>query len=249
MTFKVLKRFKNLKKLTQDTGYLEGIASQFDVLAVDEYQDLNATERELIELLAEYIPTVLIVGDDLQCIYSYKGSDINAMGNLKIAFPDAYTIPKTKSYRLTEQNAAFTNEILKHNGYPLEIIGMNGQGPRPRIVMSDSRNQKYRQAAKDILKLMDDGVDAKDIAVLSRYNYSLETFVPYLQRQHVPSNYSKNENIRKKILKRLWRFLRAVIAEINGNNSKPLINLLVQEARIKRKVAERLTDTTAIIPA
>ena len=111
--------FKVLKQLTLDSDYLEETASQFDILAVDEYQDLNATERNLIDLLVNSVTTSLIVGDDLQAIHGFRGSDINAMQNLIEEFPDANIVKRHHSYRLTTQNAAFVNSILKYNSYQL----------------------------------------------------------------------------------------------------------------------------------
>jgi len=234
-----------LKAPKTDAGYRNRLRRRLKFLAVDEFQDMNAQERALVRLLARHIETVLIVGDDLQVVHTYRGARTDALQELKEQFPDARTISLNQSHRLTVESAAFVNKVLKQNGYDQRIIGA-GHGPVPHMIAANSRNQMYRHAVREMQKLLNEGVLPEDIAVLARFRRSSETFARYLEHAAIPFTITGQSDRRHKLLLRFRRFLRAVI---RTNHPKYLRILLRKEARITQRIANQLTDLTQRIPA
>ena len=231
------------KQLAADPDYLAALVSRYRLLAVDEYQDLNAQERALVQLLAEHIETVLIAGDDLQSITTYRGASTTALEELKGQFPDARVISLKQSWRLTHENAAFVNAVLAYHDQAKRITG-TGYGPQPRVIANNSRHSMYQRATQTIVQLMADGVPPAQIAVLARFNKSTLTFARYLERQGIPFTLTHDHNRRYKLLLRFRRFLRAVL----GDPPEALRMLLQQEVRLDEDTADQLTDLAARIP-
>lgn len=232
------------KQLKADPDYLAALVSRFQLLAVDEYQDLNAQERALVQLLAKHSETVLIAGDDLQAIHVYRGASTTALEELEEQFPDARVISLKKSWRLTHENAAFVNAVLEYNGQAKRITG-TGHGPQPRVIANNSRHSMYRRATQTIVRLVAEGVQPEEIAVLARFNKSTLTLARYLERQGIPFILTHDHNRRHKLLLRFRRFLRAVL----GDPPEALRLLLQWEVRLDEDTADQLTDLAARIPA
>jgi DNA helicase-2/ATP-dependent DNA helicase PcrA len=233
------------RRLKADPDFRASLGRRYRFLAVDEYQDLSAQDRALVQLLAEQIETVLIVGDALQSINTFRGASTTALQELKAEFPDARVIPLDRSWRLTQENAAFVNRVLKHNGYDKRIIG-TGHGPKPQVIAANSRNRMYQRAAQVISGLITQGVEPEEIAVLARFSKSFQTFGRYLHRHDVPFTLSSHGDTRHKLLLRFRCFLRAVLGV---ENPKTLQVLLQREAQLDEDTAAQLTDLDGRIPA
>jgi superfamily I DNA/RNA helicase len=232
------------QQLKADPDYLAALVSRFQLLAVDEYQDLNAQERALVQLLAKHIETVLIAGDDLQAIHVYRGASTTALEELEEQFPDARVISLKQSWRLTHENAAFVNAVLADNGQAKRITG-TGHGPQPRVIANNSRHGMYQRATQTILQLMAEGVQPEEIAVLARFNKSTLTLALYLEGQGIPFILTHDLDRRHKLLLRFRRFLQAVL----GDPPEALRLLLQWEVRLDEETAAQLTDLAARIPA
>ncbi len=232
------------QQLKADPDYLAALVSRYRLLAVDEYQDLNAQERALVQLLAEHIETVLIAGDDLQSIHVFRGASPTALEELEEQFPDARVISLKQSWRLTHENAAFVNAVLAYNGQAKRIIG-TGHGPQPRVIANNSRHGMYQRATQIIVQLMAEGVQPEEIAVLARFSKSTLTLARYLDRQGIPFTLTHDLDRRHKLLLRFRRFLRAVL----GDPPEALRLLLQWEVRLAEETAAQLTDLAARIPA
>lgn len=234
-----------LNELKADAAYGRRLGRRYKFLAVDEYQDLNAQDRVLVQLLAQHIDTVLIVGDDLQAVHTYRGASTTALQELKSLFPDMCVVSLHQSWRLTKESAAFVNKMLEHNGYDKRITGAD-QGPVPHVMAANSRNQMYQLAARTIHELIGEGVKPPEIAVLGRFSRSIETFARYLDCAGIAFTLSSNGDRRYKLLLRFRRFLSAAVEE---QSSGALRMLLQKEARLDRDTAAQLTDLNKRVSA
>lgn len=232
-----------LRAMNTDTAYRRRLRAKYKFLAVDEYQDMNAMEREFVQVLADYIDTVVIVGDDLQVVHGYRGAAINALAELKEQFDDARVISLDQSHRLTVENASFANKVLAHNGHAKRIKG-KGHGPAPQVIAANSRNDMYQDAAQTIAKLLAEGNQPEDIAVLARFNRSVETFGRYLKE--TPFKLTAQGDRRHKALLRFQRFLSAVVQE---DGDKALQILLAKEALLDEDTVAEITDVNSRISA
>jgi len=90
-------------------------ATRFQHVLVDEYQDTNAIQFELIERLARIHKNLMVVGDDDQSIYGWRGADVGNILSFEERFPDATVLRLTQNYRSTQTILRAANGVVKHN--------------------------------------------------------------------------------------------------------------------------------------
>lgn len=135
-------------------------------LFVDEVQDINQTQAELFTLLAQNISCSLLVGDQKQSIYGFRGAGVKQWRYLtKQLKPKRFQL--TQSYRLTQQTLAFANAFASSfsNDPPLTS---NHQGEKPKRVKLDSVSQQTEYLAKEITELLNQGYALNEIGVIAR---------------------------------------------------------------------------------
>ncbi|HTP13308.1 MAG TPA: UvrD-helicase domain-containing protein, partial [Bacteroidota bacterium] len=91
------------------------LSDRFKYVMVDEYQDTNSVQAELIQLLAFRHKNVMVVGDDAQSIYGFRGSTIKNILSFPEEFPGCKTIRLEENYRSTQPILNLANEILKRS--------------------------------------------------------------------------------------------------------------------------------------
>ena len=147
---------------------------RFKYLLVDEYQDTNAVQSELIHLLAAPQESVMVVGDDAQSIYSWRGAD---MDNI-LSFPDRY--PEGKVFKI-ETNYRSVPEVLelsnaaiaantKQFEKSLKAVREGGKMIPALVPLEDPRTQA-NFVAQRILELRDEGIEMEEMAVLYRAHH------------------------------------------------------------------------------
>ncbi|HEX9828945.1 MAG TPA: ATP-dependent helicase [Bacteroidota bacterium] len=110
----------NLAKLLQHHQAVRAMLSeQYKYIMVDEYQDTNRIQAEIVKLLAYKHQNVMVVGDDAQSIYSFRGSTIKNILEFGEAFPECKTIKLEENFRSTQPILNLANEILKR-GVPTQ---------------------------------------------------------------------------------------------------------------------------------
>ncbi|YCM44851.1 ATP-dependent helicase [Verrucomicrobiaceae bacterium 227] len=167
-----------LKLFRANKELCELYQQRFQYLLVDEYQDTNSVQSELIHLLAQPQNSVMVVGDDAQSIYSWRGAD---MDNI-LSFPDRY--PEGKVYKI-ETNYRSVPEVLdlsnaaiaanlKQFKKTLKAARPAGKMTPALVPLEDPRAQA-NFIAQRIEELQGEGVELKEIAVLYRaHHQSLE---------------------------------------------------------------------------
>lgn len=163
---------------------------RFAAILVDEYQDTNAIQSEIVDLMAgEH--RIMAVGDDAQCIYTWRGADFENI----MSFPDRH--PKTKihkietNYRSTPEILHLANCVLRNQpagtGYDKALRSIRSPGMKP-VVMSffDTRQQAKSIAHKIVSLVEDDGYRLSDIAILYRAHYHAMDLQMELGRAAIP---------------------------------------------------------------
>ena len=167
-----------LKILENDPVALEAYRRRFAHIMVDEFQDTNRLQSRILDLLAKE-HQIMAVGDDAQCIYTWRGADWENV----VAFPDRHpgtTIHRIETnYRSTPEILDFANEILRHRpqnkGFERELRAVRPQGAKPFVYDISDTSQQAKLIGRRIGALHRDGVSLRDIHVLYRAHYqSLE---------------------------------------------------------------------------
>jgi DNA helicase-2/ATP-dependent DNA helicase PcrA len=196
-------------------------------LLLDEFQDTNAAQLRLVELLtnnpaAEGRPNVLAVGDDDQAIYAFQGAQYSNMLDFFHLFRDVTVINLSENYRSTaevlETARGISTQITDtlNASFPelnKQLSAANNNLPSSSIVRSEYTSEvaERAQVAEHIKKLIKDGVSPSDIAVLAPKHRYLEPLVSYLDG--VPLRYERRENILEApVVRQLITMSRLVVA-------------------------------------
>jgi DNA helicase II / ATP-dependent DNA helicase PcrA len=174
--------------LTDHPAVLQAYAGRFQHVLVDEYQDTNIIQADMMDLLASVHRNLMVVGDDSQSIYSFRGAHF---ANI-IKFPEKY--PECKIFKL-ETNYRSTPEILhlanlsitnNEQQYQKELKAVRGRGVRP--VLAPARNvlQQADFVCQRILEMMREGVSLHDMAVLYRAHYHSMELQMEMTRRGIP---------------------------------------------------------------
>ncbi len=153
----------------------EQLQSRYRYLLVDEYQDTNTVQSSIVNLMATKHRNVMIVGDNWQCIYTWRGADFDNMINFVDAFPERQIFKIETNYRSCPQVLDFANDLMLHHpaidGYPLKLRAHRPNRQRPFIVPQMDTRQQAWWVLKRIEGLVDEGRSLKDIAILYRAHY------------------------------------------------------------------------------
>ena len=107
--------------LKKDESIRAVLSDRYKYIMVDEYQDTNRVQAELVKLLAFKHRNIMVVGDDAQCIYSFRGSTIKNIMTFPQEFPDCRVVKLEENFRSTQPILNLANEILKRG----TVVGEN----------------------------------------------------------------------------------------------------------------------------
>jgi DNA helicase-2/ATP-dependent DNA helicase PcrA len=157
----------------------QSMASSFSHIMVDEYQDTNLVQAEIVRLLAHGHDNVMVVGDDSQSIYSFRGADFYNIMRFPKLFPGTTIIKLEENYRSTQPILSLTNDIICHaaNKYTKTLFTRLEGTTTPLLFAAADEREEARFVAEKIKELVAGGVKFQEIAVLFRsgfHSYKLE---------------------------------------------------------------------------
>jgi DNA helicase-2/ATP-dependent DNA helicase PcrA len=221
---------------------------QFQHILVDEYQDTNRLQSELIDLLAAHHGNVMVVGDDAQSIYSWRGANFENILRFPETHPGAQVFKIETNYRsvpgvLDVANAAIlTNE----NQFPKNLAPVRKPHPiKPALVALPNNNQQAAFVAQRVMELSDEGVPLEQIAVLYRAHYhSMEMQLEFTRRGIPFSITSGLRFFEQAHIKDVAAFLKFTVNPRDETAFKRMIRML---PGIGNKTAETLWQKTSTI--
>ncbi len=151
----------------------ERLTRQFRYCLVDEYQDTNRLQNEVIRILSSHHKNILVVGDDAQSIYSFRGAEIRNI----LDFPEVYSGSKIfkleTNYRSVKPILDLANESIRNNvhQFPKTLKTVLTSGKVPQFVRVRDGRQEARFVVQRIQEMVDSGIDLNQIAVLFRAHY------------------------------------------------------------------------------
>src|SRR5882762_7636668 len=177
-----------LKLLQEHEEVREHYQRRFQFILVDEYQDTNKLQSDLIDLLAARHQNVMVVGDDAQSIYSWRGADYQNI----LKFPERY--PATKIYKI-EINYRSTPEILNVANaailpnieqFTKELAPARKAGSKPVVAACQDSAQQATFVAQRVLELREEGIALNNMAVLYRSHFHALELQLELTRRNIP---------------------------------------------------------------
>ncbi len=174
--------------LTSDEAARRIISQRYRYVLVDEYQDTNRLQAELVRSLAATHDNVMVVGDDSQSIYGFRGATFRNIMDFPALFPGASVYKLEENYRSTQPILNLANEIIQRatEKYTKQLFTRLTEGPLPVLVEAGGENTQSRFVAQKILELREEGVPLKDIAVLFRSSFHSFDLEIELARRDLP---------------------------------------------------------------
>ena len=182
----LLTRLRDL--LAVDETARQTISAIYRYMLVDEYQDTNRLQADVVRKLAATHENVMVVGDDSQSIYSFRGASFRNIMEFPALFPGTRMFKLEENYRSTQSILALANDILKGatEKYSKTLFTQKGQGERPALVQTVGENSQSRFIAQKILELREEGVPLDEMAVLFRSSFHAFDLEIELTKRDIP---------------------------------------------------------------
>ncbi|WP_346695304.1 ATP-dependent helicase [Thermophilibacter mediterraneus] len=179
---------KTFELLSRRPEVLERYQDRFRQISVDEYQDTNHVQYAITNLLAARHRNLMVVGDDDQSIYSWRGADIQNILDFEKDYPDARVVRLEQNYRSTGHILAAANAVVANNARrkPKRLFTDAGDGERIRVFQAADERDEGRWIGSEIEKLHDGGTSYDDMAVFYRTNAQSRILEDMFLRAGVP---------------------------------------------------------------
>jgi len=178
----------NWLKLIYNDEIRKRLASQYTYILVDEYQDVNNLQADIIIKLGEERGNILVVGDDSQSIYSFRGANIENIFHFEKQLKDVKIYKITTNYRSTPEILKFANSSIINNDqkYYKELKSVKKSGEYPGLVALTGAEEQAQFITQRILDLREEDVSLNEIAILYRAHFHSTEVELELNRSDIP---------------------------------------------------------------
>jgi DNA helicase-2/ATP-dependent DNA helicase PcrA len=202
---RTIRRYENLKRVVgaldladliwlpvikarQDSELRDSLGSRWSYIIVDEYQDTNDLQEEMIELLGGEHKNVMVVGDDDQSIYGWRGSNVNLITGFQRRWSGARMIRLGQNYRCRPEIVQAADASIRHNNnrVPKQLWSEREGGGSVRVTTSMTPWDEASSIRRCVTQWLDQGATHSQIAVLSRRRIGVSTIAAELTRHHIP---------------------------------------------------------------
>jgi DNA helicase-2/ATP-dependent DNA helicase PcrA len=174
--------------LAENEDIRQHLSEQYGYIMVDEYQDTNSIQADIVKWLAFKHRKIMVVGDDSQSIYSFRGANYKNMFEFPSLFPETRVIKLEENYRSTQPILTFTNTLMDQakEKYTKCLFTERKNGEVPKVIDARSEPEQAMFIYRTIKDEISKGRSIKDFAILFRAaHHSFELEVE-LTRQGMP---------------------------------------------------------------
>jgi DNA helicase-2/ATP-dependent DNA helicase PcrA len=180
-----------VRRLSEDVTTLLDLQTKWDVILVDEFQDLNSSQLSLIDLLSSTHQNVTVVGDDDQMIYGFRGARVDYILDFFKLFPGSNTRTLSVNYRCAKRLVRHAGYLIKNNTQRVDkTIQPWGKSPVGIIKFraGNNLNEEIDYVLEFIKAQREKGRSWKDIGVITRYKQVIEPLLHKLRTYGIPFN-------------------------------------------------------------
>ena len=200
--------------------YYHRIMARYKVAVIDEFQDIDNLQWEIISKLLspETMQHLIVIGDDDQSIYSFRGSNPQYILNYKQLLPDAQKLNLSTNYRTGEKILKRVIPLIKQNHVRLDKELLSGRPDVGKFILYSSKKSGFSGGSKMLKRLVkqvnDPEINNNDIAILVRYNSSRMLLADWLANQRIYANINNSGAILQnnliyriitELMKALWQ--------------------------------------------
>jgi DNA helicase-2/ATP-dependent DNA helicase PcrA len=177
-----------LRLLQEHTEVREYYQGRFQFILVDEYQDTNKLQSELIDLLAARHKNLMVVGDDSQSIYAWRGANFRNILEFPQRYPGAKMYKIETNYRSTPEILALANAAIAPNihQFAKQLAPARKSGTKPVLVTCNDGGEQASFVAQRALELREEGINLNDMAVLYRSHFHALELQLEFTRRNIP---------------------------------------------------------------
>lgn len=202
--------------LTINPEFREKLQDKYKYIMVDEFQDTNIIQKEIIDLLAEKNQNIMVVGDDTQSIYSFRGAHFENILKFPQKFPDCKVVKLEENYRSHQALLDFTNSIIDRVklGYKKHLFSTKNdkQTVKPFIRRLYSQEDEADYITEKILELREQDIPLNQIAVLFRASFHKNYIETELIKRNIPYVvYGGIKFIERRHIKDMIAYLRLIL--------------------------------------
>jgi DNA helicase II / ATP-dependent DNA helicase PcrA len=241
----------NWKRLLLEKPEIAAVyQDQFQHILVDEYQDTNSLQSEIVDLLAEKHRGLMVVGDDAQSIFGWRGANFANIYQFRDRYPEAEVFRLESNYRSTPEIIMLANASIANNRrqFPKNLQAMRpSRNFAPALIPARDADQQAAFVAARILELRDEGVPLSEIAVLYRAHYHAMELQLELTRRGVP--YEVRSGVRffeQAHIKDVTSYLRLLVNPRDELAWKRVLKLI---PRVGQATAGRIWERLAVAEA
>lgn len=241
-----------LKKAPDVAAYF---AQRFRHVLVDEYQDTNTIQSQIVDALAAH-HQVMAVGDDAQCIYSWRGADFENLMTFEDRHPGTVIHRIETNYRSTPQILQLANGVLeaqpKGRHFDKELRSARKNGQKPMVVQAiDDREQADFILKRTRALIEDEGVSPGEIAVLYRSHfhalevqlafskagipYQITSGVKFFERQHVKDLVAFVQFVANPRNESAWQRIAVLLPKVGDKGAQKIYAAALDHAKLMRR--------------
>ena len=229
-----------LQLLQEHPDVCEHYQRRFQFILVDEYQDTNKLQSDVIDLLAARHHNLMVVGDDAQSIYGWRGANFQNILRFPERYPEARVYKIETNYRSTPEILRVANAAITGNTHQFvkALAPARPAGPRPAWVVCTDAAQQAAFVAQRVLELREAGTALENMAVLYRSHFHALELQLELTRRNIP--FSITSGIRffeQAHIKDVAAYLKLVT---NPRDELSFKRIVQQLPGVGRKSAEKL---------
>ena len=176
------------KLLSENPEVAERYAKKFLHVLVDEYQDTNLLQARIVDILAAKHRNIMVVGDDSQSIYSFRGAHFKNIINFPKVYPDVKLFKLEINHRSTPEILGLANESIANarEKFDKELRANRPEGGKPSVVPVATVYEQANFIAQRMLELREEGLSLNDMAVLYRSHYQSMEIQMELTKRGIP---------------------------------------------------------------
>lgn len=174
--------------LRDNEDFRTKVQNNFEYIMVDEFQDTNSIQKDIIDLIAMKTKNIMVVGDDSQSIYGFRGANVENILVFPETYPDCKVIKIEQNYRSTQNVLDLTNNIVRSSviGYKKELFSDKTSTIKPIVKKFFSQQDEAKFIVDQILAYREKNIPLNEIAVLYRSSFQSNYVQAELTKRNIP---------------------------------------------------------------
>ncbi|HDQ16634.1 MAG TPA: ATP-dependent DNA helicase PcrA [Candidatus Vogelbacteria bacterium] len=229
----LLLKTRNL--LSENDRLRKKYQNRWSHIHIDEYQDTNKIQYQLTHLLTNpQNPNICVVGDIDQSIYGWRGADMRNIIQFSKDFPETKTIILEKNYRSTANILYLADKIISVNKNRINKINKahKDDGEPVKLLSAWSENDEAEKIITEIKKLLQQGLDPNDIAILYRLNFQSRALEEAFLKAGLPYKVIGVKFFQRAEIKDLLSYIISALDRENWSNLKRALSFLPEIGKV-----------------